>query len=63
MVIIEQEQLAKFGYRSEREAEIIKNLTIFWGAAGIYCLRMAIAEFISLKSGDFNAFFSQKSFA
>jgi hypothetical protein len=36
---------------------------MFWGPAGTYCLSMAIAEFISLKSGDFNAFFSQKSFA
>jgi hypothetical protein len=59
-----EEELPKFGYRSEMKVEIFKNATIFWRpTAETYCLNMAISEFVSSKSGDFGAYFSQKSFA
>jgi hypothetical protein len=35
------EQLAKFGYRSERK---VKNLAIFWQPVGSYIVNMAISE-------------------
>jgi hypothetical protein len=59
-----QEELPKFGYRFEMKVEIFKNATFFWRpTAETYCLNMAISEFVSTKSGDFGAYFSQKSFA
>jgi hypothetical protein len=38
-----QEALAKFGYRSKRKVEILKNPAIFWQPAGTYCLLMVIS--------------------
>jgi hypothetical protein len=32
-----QEELAKFGYNSERKVEIFKNCTTFWQLIGTYC--------------------------
>jgi hypothetical protein len=59
-----QEELPKFGYRSEMKGEIFKNATFFWRpTAETCCLNMAISESVSSKSGDFGAYFSEKSFA
>jgi hypothetical protein len=45
------EELAKFGYRSERK---VKNLATFWQPVGTYILNMAISEtFFPLKTGEF----------
>jgi hypothetical protein len=54
--------LAKFGYRSHREVENFKNPAVFWKPAGTYHLNMMISEKYSSKSGNFGAFFPQKSF-
>ncbi len=60
-----QEELAKFGYILETKVKFfIKNPAICWGLLKpIVFLKMAISENFPLgKSGDFHAFFSQKSF-
>lgn len=45
---------AKFGYKSQRELEIFKNLIIFlWNVANYY-LHMAISAVFSLKSTNFD---------
>ncbi len=46
-----QEDLAKFGYRSERKVEMFRNYVIFWWYARIYCPNMAISE---IKSNSCN---------
>jgi hypothetical protein len=53
--------LAKFGYRSERNVEMLWNLTIIWQHARTSGLNMAISLF-SLKYGYFGTFFLQKTF-
>jgi hypothetical protein len=59
-----QEELAKFGYRSERKVKKFKNPAIIWQpAAGTYCLDMVILFFFnSSKSAHLDSFFSQKCF-
>ncbi len=57
-----QEELAKFGYRSERKVEKCKNTAIFSWSVGIYWLNKVISEKNSSETGDFGAFFSQNSF-
>jgi hypothetical protein len=44
-----QEELARFGYRSERKVEKFKNTTIFSWPAGIYSLNKVISEKIPQK--------------
>ncbi len=45
------EELAKFGYRSERKVEKFKNPAIFWQPAGICCINMVtLALFFSPES-------------
>jgi hypothetical protein len=43
-----QEELAKFGYRSERKVEKSKNPAIIWQPAETYCPNMAISEIVTL---------------
>jgi hypothetical protein len=43
-----QEELAKFGYRSERKVEQFKNHAIYI-YIGTYCLNMTIPEIFLLK--------------
>jgi hypothetical protein len=57
-----QEELARFGYRSERKVEKFKNTAIFSWPAGIYSLNKVISEKNSSETGDFGAFISQNSF-
>jgi len=38
-----QDELAKFGYRSEKKVKNFKNLAIVWRFAETYCLNMAIS--------------------
>jgi hypothetical protein len=59
-----QEDLAKFGYRSERKEEKFRNPAIFWQHALTYCLTLVISKIKnkkSSKSGDFEPFFPQKN--
>jgi hypothetical protein len=42
-VIHPQEDLAKFGYKSERKIENFKNVAIFLQPSGTYCLNMVIS--------------------
>jgi hypothetical protein len=60
-----QEELAKFGYRSQRKVIFFKNLALFWQPAGNYCLNNGdFGKTNSLKSDDFgHIFFPQNSFA
>jgi len=44
LVIHPQEELAKFGYKSERKIENFKNVAIFLQASGTYCLNMVISR-------------------
>jgi hypothetical protein len=53
-----QDELAKFGYRSETKIERFKNPAIFWQPAGTYCPNVAIS---SLKSGNIGTFFIHKN--
>jgi hypothetical protein len=43
-VIHPQEELAKFGNKSERKIENFKNVAIFWQPSGTYCLNMVIVQ-------------------
>ncbi len=55
-----QEELAKFGYLSERKVENFKNPTIFQQLfAETYCLNMASSE-KTFSLGNFGTFFPQK---
>jgi hypothetical protein len=42
-VIHPQEELAKFGYKSERKIENFKSVAIFLQPSGTYCLKMVIS--------------------
>jgi hypothetical protein len=54
-----QEELAKFGYRSERKVENFENPSIFWHPLKTYCLNMTISGKKNfLKHGEFGNFFS-----
>ncbi len=53
-----QQELAKFGYRSERKVEFF--IRILLNILEPVCLNMAISDLFSLKSGDFGAFFCTK---
>lgn len=44
-----QEELTKFGYRSKRKVENLKNLAMFWWHVETYCLNMEILGKIFLK--------------
>jgi hypothetical protein len=39
-----REELAEFGYKSERNEEKLKNPAMFWWPAGTHCLNMLISE-------------------
>jgi hypothetical protein len=58
-----QEELARFGYRSERKVENLKNLVIDFGMCWNILCKNGDFTIFSLKSGNFGALFSQKSFA
>jgi hypothetical protein len=52
-----QEELAKFGYKSERKVESFKIPSIVWWPIGTYCLNMALKKKLNpWKCGDFGAF-------
>jgi hypothetical protein len=53
-----QQELAKFGYWSERKVEFF--IRILLNILEPICLNMAISDLFSLKSGDFDAFFCTK---
>jgi hypothetical protein len=57
-----QEELAKFGYRTERKVKKkLRVLLYFWQLAGTYHLSTGNFRRKDSKVGDFHAFFSQKS--
>jgi hypothetical protein len=51
-----QEELATFGYRSERKVEKLKNHAVVWWFAGTYSLNMAISENFPSKPCRFGTF-------
>jgi hypothetical protein len=58
-----QEELTKFGYRSERKVEKFKNPAIFWRPAnGTYQSIIWRFQDLNFIFFDFGAIFSQKSF-
>ncbi len=52
-----QQELDRFGHRSERKVENFKNPLCFGHFAGTYCLNMTNPNNIFSKSGNFGAFF------
>jgi len=52
-----QQELDRFGHRSERKVENFKNPLRFGHFAGTYCLNMTNPNNIFSKSGNFGAFF------
>jgi hypothetical protein len=52
-----QEELAKFGYMSERKIQKFKSPANFWQPAETYCLNMAISEIFSSETWQLWLFF------
>jgi hypothetical protein len=58
-----EEDFAKFGQRSERKAEKVRNSATFWQHAGTYCLNLAISKkTIPSNLVTLDHFFKKKSF-
>jgi len=57
-----QEELAKFGYRAERKVFFLKIPAVFWRPPKTHLSKYEDVRIISLKSGVFGTFFSQKAF-
>jgi hypothetical protein len=55
------EELAKFGYRSERKVDNFQNPTMFWQPLGTYCLNMATFEKQFPQNVATWAYFSKKN--
>jgi hypothetical protein len=54
-----QEDLVKFGYRSDAKVHNFKNLFIFWLPGEFCCRNLAIKKRIPTKSGKLGSFFHQ----